>query len=83
MARKLTEPMKEALRIMREGYEIELFCGYYLHLGTHNIDVHAATVKAFRTRLLIEPIGQGTRPSWIKERYVLTETGRRAAAELG
>lgn len=91
MARKLTEPMKEALRIMREGQEIELWWDkgtdtYWVYtqppkLGMR-IDSHVAWDMVFQKlvkRVELEP----SRPPYAIARYALAEAGRQAAAELG
>lgn len=89
MARKLTEPMKEVLRIMAEGHEIELWSGGgrnrwdYVPPPDLCVRPREVTVRALENRKLIEPLqSQDDWPSYVWGRYALTEAGRRREKEL-
>lgn len=92
MARQLTKPMKEVLRIMAEGHVIELWQGIASHNRYWDFEPFrdpyvrplANTVRALQRRKLIReelPFEKG----WsvrVVARYALTNAGRRAEKEL-
>ena len=87
MARKLTEPMKEMLRIMAEGHAVELWAGglfFYPYYDETKSRVNSNTFEALKTRQLVErtmrPVDR--RVHFIIAFYQLTEAGRRAAEGL-
>ena len=84
MARKLTEPMKEALHFMAEGRVIErwkpLKGWIYVPFTRPLKQPHRNTVYALRRHGLIE---RGKPKAFFDELYVLTEAGRRAEEGVG
>lgn len=79
MARKLTKPMKEALRIMAEGHTIRQRDKRYEHYSFHprrEETINARTLYALIQRNLVK------QEAYYFRDYALTEAGRRAEEEL-
>ena len=94
MARRLTEPMKEALHIMAEGSEVEVWKGLterkywdYMPPPFPFLRPLASTVEALERRELVKALsrrttGSGIWHSRVIARYALTKAGRRVEEEL-